>query len=137
MSHPNTDPPPNGGDPSPIPPGSDPSSQPTPTPSTPPTPARPDPRTDPAYITLLEGTLAEQNRRIAELERSNAAPAPTPAPAPTRTKEESRNAFFDDPTEASRAVVREELAATVGAVNEMLEFVRSTRGATQTDLLVD
>lgn len=103
----------------------------------PPTPTPPTPTpivsaTDPAYIKLLEDTTREQNRRIQELERRSAAP-PEPA-KPVLTKEQLRERFYDDPMGTNREMIREELAATIGPIQE---FVSQFRGQSAIDKLVN
>jgi hypothetical protein len=113
-------------------PPSDPPASPSLTPPIPPTPLPPAPSIDPAYVKLLEGSLAEQNRRLAELERRNTEPAPPSVPV--KTKDELRQEYFDSPIDATRKLIREELEATVGPLKD---FVAGMRGQTAIDKLID
>lgn len=95
-------------------------------PSIPPTATPPVTPIDPDYVRLLEGTLANQNRKIADMERTRATGDAAPPPVAKPSKEERRQAFYDDPDEATRKVIREELQATIGPINEVAKMFRGT-----------
>lgn len=101
-----------------------------PSPETPQTPTPPDPRISPEYVTLMEGAMREQNKRIAELEASRAAAPTAPPPPPPKTKEEQRQEFFDDPMGA----IQRQLDATIAPLRE---FVGSVRSTSLVDQLID
>lgn len=86
------------------------------------------------YISTLEETLREQNRHIQELTTKLSS---TPEPVhrePEKTTEERRQEFFNDPVEANRRLIREELQSTVAP---LVEFVNQLKGGTKTDELVN
>lgn len=104
-------------------------------PQIPPTSSPQVPATDPALVKLMQDTIAEQNRRIANYERDLADARSISAPTtPTKTKDELRQEFYDDPITANRRLIREELEATVGPLQE---FVKTFKGQTQTDRLIE
>jgi hypothetical protein len=104
-------------------------------------------QTDPAtddnteYYRLLETTatnslqamrdLQEQNRRLQEqlsgIETRMKETTPTTPPAPTRTPEEEREAFFNNPREAMRGLIKEELAATVAPLQQEVRSLLTDR----------
>jgi hypothetical protein len=83
--------------------------------STPPTNPPTDQVIDPAFVTLMQGTLRESNRQIAELKSQLEAAKAPPPPAPL-SDEEARTKFFNNPMEENRRLIREELQATVGPI---------------------
>lgn len=107
--------------------------------STPPvTPPTPQPEggatstATPQYIKLLEDTVREQNRRLQEAATSASRPPEAPKP-PAKTPEEERQEFYNDPMNANRRLIREELTATVGP---LIDFVNQMKGNSATDQLV-
>lgn len=115
----------------PIPdtPGTDPATQPSPdnvssSTTTPPTPPPSDPPINPKYVSALEDTLRENNRRIQAqqdrldlLERNQNQTPSTPA-----SPEEQRNAFFNNPHEHTRSIVADELGKQI---KPLLDFVQA------------
>lgn len=123
----------------PTPPGGSPENSPPPpsgsastSPPIPPTATPPAGPTNEAYVKLLEGSLAETNRRLQDAE-TRAARAAEPPPAPPPDPEAERASFYNDPKGATRTLIREELENSVG---EIRDFVRSFKGQTATDQLV-
>lgn len=81
----------------------------------------------------MEGTIREQNRRIQEMETNLAQRAPvTPTPPPDPDTE--RQEFYNNPKEATRKLLREELDASIGPI---AEFVKQFKGATAIDKYVE
>lgn len=110
-----------------VPPGSS-------TPETiPPTNPPADGAIDPKYVKLLEGSLAETSRRLQEVENERARGSATPPPPPPDPERE-RSEFYNNPKESTRQLIREELESSVG---EIREFVRSFKGASAIDKLVE
>src|SRR5258708_338763 len=109
-------------------------SEPLTSPLIPPTPNPPaTPTEDPRYTKMLEGTVREQNRKLAELEQRIASGVVEP-PKPIKTPEEERTAYFNNPQEETRKLIREELQQTTA---ELTAFVRQLKGQSFVDQLVE
>lgn len=82
------------------------------------------------YTKLLEATLREQAQTIKRFEASSQTPAPAPAPAPSI--EAQRQAFYENPLEETRKLLKQELAETIAP---LASFVREFRGQSETEKL--
>ena len=77
------------------------------------------------YTGILEANLRDQNATIqAMAERGDRAAAPPAPPAP-RDVQTERTEFYNDPLEATRRVIRDELKETVAP---LLDFVQGLKG---------
>lgn len=97
--------------------------------------ANPTNQKDP-YVELLEGTIAEQNRKFNELNQQLAGIRESQnRPAPIqRSEEELRTAFFNNPHEETGKIIEEKLRETINPIKEMfMQF----QGQTQIDRLID
>src|SRR6478609_3054946 len=92
----------------------------SPSPPTPPTNQPTAPVIDSSYVALLQESLRESNRQLAESNQRLVQVASERAnpPEPIKSVDELRTEFLNDPTNATRNIIREELRATVAPLLE-------------------
>lgn len=110
--------------------------------SDPPTPQNPNPSSDGAtetedekrkrYISILEDTIREQNRKLQAA--ADAGTTQPPTTASKLTPEEEKQAFYQDPVTVTRNIVNEALDRTIAPLTE---FVREFRGQGTTQRLIE